>query len=301
MQDKELIDDAGALRRFVEEALDAPWLGLDTEFVRDRHYFPRAGLIQVATPERIALMDPVRLEDLAPLAPLLFETPATKILHAAHQDLELLMHLFGRVPTPLFDTQAAAEALGLGAQMGLAGLVETLLHAAPLASLGRYDWLRRPIASEALDYAADDVAYLGGLYKQLAEALAVSERETAFAEAMRKAVDPARYRSDPDNSWRRIRAARRLNGDALALLKQLAAWRERCAMNEDRPRQWILRDEALLALARTAPRSPPELKRIGPLTPAARRRYGRQLLDLIETVQAQSESDAAGGAAETSS
>ncbi|MGH8272159.1 MAG: ribonuclease D [Gammaproteobacteria bacterium] len=296
MTDAQLIDDADALQAFVESSLGAPLLGLDTEFVRDRHYFPRAGLIQIATPERIALVDPVRIEDLAPLAPLLFETPAVKILHAAHQDLELLLYLFGRVPAPLFDTQTAAEAVGLAAQIGHATLVEALLHAAPRASLGRYDWLRRPLAAEALDYAADDVVYLGELYEQLGAGLVASKKEAAFADAMRKAADPARYRPDPDNAWRRMRAARRLNGDVLARLKPLAAWRERQAMDEDRPRQWVLRDEVLLALARQAPRSFAELGRIEPLTPAARRRYGEQLLGLIEAAETQSESESASDA-----
>ncbi len=293
MLDVQLIDTADALRAFVADSLGAPWLGLDTEFVRDRHYFPRAGLIQIATPSRIALVDPVRLDNLATLAPLLFETPATKILHAAHQDMELLLCLFDRVPAPLFDTQTAAEAVGLAAQIGHATLVEALLNAAPRASLGRYDWLRRPLAPDALDYAADDVAYLGELHEQLAAQLVASKKEAAFAEAMRKAADPVRYRPDPDNVWRRIRAARRMNGDALARLKSLGAWRERQAMDEDRPRQWILRDEVLLALARQAPRNLAELGRIGPLTPAARRRYGQQLIELIETVEPQTESESA--------
>lgn len=291
MSDALLIEDAGALEAFVGNSLGAPWLGLDTEFVRERHYYPRAGLIQIATPERIALVDPVRLEDLSALAPLLFDTPATKILHAAYQDLELLLHLFGRVPAPLFDTQAAAETVGLAPQIGLAGLVETLLRTASGSPLGRYDWLRRPLAPEALAYAADDVAHLGELYERLAESLAASQQEATFAEAMHRAAEPARYRPEPEDAWRRIRAARRLNGAALARLKALADWRERRAIEEDRPRQWILRDEVLLALARRAPHDPAELGRITALTPAARRRYGPELLELIATAETQAEAE----------
>lgn len=273
-----LIQRRTALEAFVAASADAPWLGLDTEFVRDRHYFARAGLIQIAAPEAVALVDPVALSDLSPLEPLLFGDATEKILHAGRQDLELLVLLFGRVPAPLFDTQVAAALLGMAPQIGYAALAETLLGAPPGPALGRYDWLKRPLAEDALAYAATDVAHLKGMRDMLGARLAAQERLEAFGAVMRENADPGLYRPRPEAAWRRVRQARRLGGAALARLQRLAAWRERQAMAEDRPRQWIVRDAVLVALARRAPESPAQLAAIEDLRAAARRRYAPALL-----------------------
>jgi ribonuclease D len=284
----QLIDDADALKAFAARARTAPWLGLDTEFVRDRSYFPRAGLIQIATSEEIALIDPIRLASLAPLEPLLFGSAGEKIFHAGRQDLELFVVLFDRVPKPLFDTQTAAALLGLGDQLGYAALAESLLDAPPGLALGRYDWLKRPLSETAIAYAADDVAHLGAMRAMLATRIAESGRGAEFNDAMQANADPARYRPDPDRAWRRIRAARKLDGAARDRLKPLAAWRERQAMREDRPRQWVLRDRALVLLARRAPANPAELAEMRLVNPRDRRRYGEALLKLIAGSENQS-------------
>lgn len=273
-----LIDRPEALRAFIDRALGSPWLGVDTEFVRDRHYYPRAGLIQIATPKEIGLIDPVRLEDLSLLVPLLLEPRAEKILHAARQDLELLLRLFGEVPTPLFDTQVAAARLGMASQMGYAALAEELLDERPEASLGHYDWLKRPLAPEALTYAAADVRHLRQMRDILTARLGATALLDPFRAAMRDLEDAERYRPQPSRAWRRVRSARRLGGLALDRLKRLAEWREEQAMAEDRPRQWIVRDAALVAIARRAPVSAAELAQISDLGPVARRRYSEALL-----------------------
>lgn len=276
-----LIDRRDSLEDFVRGALDAAWLGLDTEFVRDRHYFPRAGLIQIATPGQIALVDPVAIDDLAPLAPLLFDTQAEKILHAARQDFELFEGLFGRVPAPLFDTQVAAAMSGAVEQIGYAALVAELLDTETPPALGRYDWLRRPLSDRAIAYAAGDVQHLDALCALLRTRLTAEQRESDFAAAMRQAENASVYRPDPERSWRRVRQARRLRGKALARLKLLAAWRERRAIAEDRPRQWVVRDGALVAIARLAPRSPRGFDAVDALSPTARRRYVPEILEVL--------------------
>lgn len=275
-----LIDRANELEAFVSRACSAPWLGLDTEFVRDRTYFPRPGLIQVATPEEIVLIDPIELADLRALEPLLFDARAVKILHAAYQDLELLEHMFGQVPAPLFDTQVAAGMAGFAQQIGHAALVDELLEGATPDALGRYDWLRRPLAPKALEYAAGDVAHLGELYRTLSAQLEAAGKTAAFAKAMREAEVSERYRPHPEQAWRRIRA-RRLDEHAVARLKPLARWREEKAIGKNLPRQWILRNKALVALARKAPRNGAELAGLGVVSARTQRRYGRELLALI--------------------
>jgi ribonuclease D len=281
----ELIDTNEKLETFVERARHAPWLGLDTEFVRERTYFPRPGLIQIATPDDIALIDPVALDDLRPLASLLFETSAVKILHAAYQDLELLDHLFGQVPSPLFDTQVAAGLLDFQAQIGHSALVEAVLHEATPEALGRYNWLKRPLQPKALDYAAGDVIQLGALYRALSARLEAAGKTATFAAAMRKAEDPEQYRPHPGEAWRRIRA-RRLDEAALARLKPLARWREEKAIEKNLPRQWVLRNKALLALARKAPENGSELASMEVIGTRSQRRYGRELLALIAEAKA---------------
>lgn len=273
-----LIQSRDTLESFAAETAGTPWLGLDTEFVRDRHYFARVGLIQLAAPGAVVLIDPVAITDLSPLEPLLFAGTSEKIVHAGRQDLELLVQLFNRAPAPLFDTQVAAAMLGMAPQIGYASLAETLLGEPPGPALGRYDWLKRPLAPEALAYAATDVAHLAAMRDLLAARLTAQEQRDAFAATMRKHADAELYRPQPESAWRRVRQARRLTGLALARLQRLAEWRERQAMAEDRPRQWIVRDGVLVALARLAPKHPAQLDAINDLAPATRRRYASALL-----------------------
>ncbi len=278
-----LIDRPETLAAFAHSAQNAPWLGLDTEFVRDRQYYPQPGLIQVATPTCNALIDPVTLTDLAPLAELLCTTPMVKILHAARQDLELFVQLFARVPTPLYDTQVAATMIELAPQIGYSALAETLLGIAPGLALGRYNWLRRPLNAEAITYAADDVEHLARLHDLLDERLARAGKTAAFTAVMREMEDAEHYRPQPETVWKRIRQARRLGAVPRARLQRLAAWRERQAMAENRPRQWVLRDGILVTLARLAPRSIKDFDEVRDLSANARRRYGQALLETLAT------------------
>lgn len=279
-----LIDRPESLTAFAEEAKKAPWLGLDTEFVRDRHYYPQAGLIQIATSECSALVDPVALADLSPLAGLLCHTGMTKILHAGRQDLELFLLLFDDVPRPLYDTQVAAALTELAPQIGYAALAEELLGELPGISLGRYNWLKRPLSDKAVTYAATDVAHLARLRDALDKRLESSGKRGEFDAAMREMEKPDHYRPQPERAWKRIRQARRLGTQPRERLKQLAEWRERQAMQENRPRQWVLRDGVLVTLARLAPRTAEELSAVRDLAEPERRRYGSALLETIAAV-----------------
>ena len=281
-----LIDRPELLADFVNEARDAPWLGLDTEFVRDRHYYPQAGLIQTATPDRTVLVDPVALTDLSPLADLLCDTVMTKILHAGRQDLELFLLLFDAVPHPLYDTQVAAAMVDMAPQIGYAALAEELLAEPPGIALGRYNWLKRPLSEKAVTYAATDVEHLARLRDVLDKRLDEAGKRGEFDAAMREMENPDHYRPQPERAWKRIRQARRLGAEPRERLKHLAAWREHQAMEENRPRQWVLRDGVLVTLARLAPRTPEDLASVRDLAAAERRRYGPALLDTLAGVPA---------------
>ncbi len=291
MNEPLLIDRPQLLADFVAEAKHASWLGLDTEFVRDRHYYPQAGLIQIATPDQIALVDPVALADLDPLKDLLCNTGMTKILHAGRQDLELFVLLFDAVPHPLYDTQVAAAMTGMAPQVGYAALAEELLQEPPGIALGRYNWLKRPLAEKAIGYAATDVEHLARLREVLDKRLEEAGKRGEFEAAMREMENPEHYRPQPERAWKRIRQARRLGSQARERLRYLAAWRERQAMEENRPRQWVLRDGVLVTLARLAPGSTEDLAAVRDLAAPERRRYGPALLETLAAVPAMEENE----------
>ncbi len=271
------------------EALDAlctqlrrhDWLTLDTEFLREKTYRPRLCLLQVANPEVIACVDPLALPSLDPLLDVLYDANITKVLHAAHQDLEIFFDLRDAVPGPIFDTQIAATLLGQGEQVGYGGLVKELLGVELSKAHARADWCRRPLDDAQLDYAADDVRYLRDVYHKQLEQLRQLQREAWLAEDFAEMADPERYRNPPQEAWQRLKGANRLRGVQLAVLQQLAAWREEQAQRSDRPRRWIMKDEVLLDLARHMPKDEHGMQRIRGLEEGTIKRSGRALLDAI--------------------
>ncbi|MFZ5532673.1 MAG: ribonuclease D [Pseudomonadota bacterium] len=251
-----LIDHPDALHDLVADWAGAPWIGLDTEFVRERTYHARLCLIQLAGPKGVAVVDPIALRDWSTLFALLDEPGSVKILHAAGQDLELLHQARPeRLPTPLFDTQIAAALLGHPPQSGYGALVEKTLGIALPKLHARSDWSRRPLSDAELAYAADDVRHLAALHERLTADLQQQGR-LSWAEAEHAALaDPARYRIDPERAWLRIGAGRMLTPSGQGALRALAAWRERAAEARDLPRQWLLKDDVLLHWAEHRPDS----------------------------------------------
>lgn len=205
----------------------------------------------------------------------------TKVLHAAHQDLEIFFHLRGAVPSPVFDTQLAALVLGYGNQIGYASLVQQVLGVTLAKAYTRADWRQRPMAAEWLAYAADDVRYLGEIYTQQLAALRLRGWAAALAEDFQALTEVERYRPQPQEQWRRVREQNRLRGVELAVLRALAAWREEQASQNDRPRRWILDDTVLVELARRLPETLEELRLIHGLPNTTRQRHGATLLALI--------------------
>lgn len=280
------IDTAQELTALCAQLRGQAWITLDTEFIREKTYYPQLCLIQIASPELVACIDPLALTDFSPLLEVLYDPNTLKVLHAASQDLEIFTHLRGTPPSPVFDTQIAATVLGQGEQVGYGNLVQLLLNVSLDKSQTRTDWSQRPLSAEQIAYAAADVSYLRDIYLQQRTALQQQQRLSWLESDFAELVNPHRYLPDPQRAWSKLKAYA-LKGVQLNVLRHLAAWREQQAMQADRPRRWILADDALLDLARLMPSDESKLSRLRSLEPAQLRRHATTLLQLVR--QARSE------------
>ncbi|HKJ09429.1 MAG TPA: ribonuclease D, partial [Gammaproteobacteria bacterium] len=209
------VDTPEALAELCRRLDGCDWLALDTEFHREKTYYPQFCLLQLATPELVAWVDPLTVPDLGPLLELLNGEQIVKVFHAARQDLEIFYHLTGRVPAPVFDTQVAAPLLGHPDQAGYGALVSAVLGVNLSKGHARADWTRRPLPAKQLEYALDDVRYLARLYPQLRDELQQRGRLQWLAEDFAALVDPAQYENPPASAWRRIRGTDRLRAAQL--------------------------------------------------------------------------------------
>ncbi|RMG54449.1 MAG: ribonuclease D [Gammaproteobacteria bacterium] len=280
------IDTADALTGLCNRLAQSPWLCLDTEFLREKTYRPQLCLIQVADADTIACIDPLAIDDLEPLNALLRDERITKVLHSASQDLEIFAIREGFVPAPVFDTQVAAALMGMGDQVGYGRLVEEMLGVQLDKAHSRTDWTRRPLSRAQIEYAADDVRWLRKIYLRQQQWLTERGRLDWLQADFAALTDPARYQPDPEAAWLRVKGIQRLRPAQLAVLRELAAWREREAVASDRPRRWILKDEVLIDLARRRPKNESELADIRGLETRTIQRHGRVLLELIESASA---------------
>lgn len=256
-----LIADSASLADFCRRLADAPYITVDTEFMRERTYWPQLCLVQVADAKEAQAIDPLAPGiDLGPLLGILANPRILKVFHAARQDVEIFFHMTGKVPTPIFDTQVAAMVCGFGDAVSYETLAARLAKARIDKSQRFTDWSHRPLQERQLSYALADVTHLRLAYEKLARQLERDGRAEWLAEEMAVLTDPATYRLDPEDAWRRLKP-RTGNQRTLMLLKALAAWREREAQTRDLPRQRVIRDEALLEIAASAPATIEDLAR----------------------------------------
>ena len=291
----EFIDNEAALTRLCRELHPCSWLAMDTEFERTATYYPELCLLQLANQDMVALIDPLAIHNLDALYALLYDSSMTKVFHSARQDLELFFHIKGHVPLPIFDTQIAASVLGHDEQTGYAGLVKAILGVELEKSQTRTDWKRRPLSHRQLAYAADDVIYLVRLYEVFLARLDESGKLPLLNEQCQVLAESELYAPDPLKMWKKIKAARHIKGKSLAVLKALAAWREVTARQENRPRKWILPDQALVEMARSLPESLDDLSTVKGMSRRVLRNYGAVLLEAISEFPARSAAADLGG------
>jgi len=275
------IDSAPELARFCLQLAGTGWFALDTEFLREKTYYPKLCLLQVATPDSVACIDPLALDTLDPILDLVFDPGITKVMHSARQDMEIFYHLRGAAPGPVFDTQVAALLLGYPDQVGYGNLVSEVLNVRLEKLHTRADWSIRPLTQDQVSYAADDVIYLVDVYLNLRNRLVERGRLEWLDEDFARLSSDALYSNPPEDAWLRVKGGNRLNGAALAVLQALAGWRETLAQQRDRPRGWILRDDALLEIARHRPASLEALGRIRGMQEAFIRHNGEQVIGLV--------------------
>ncbi len=285
-----LITATADLRALCGRLATEEFVTVDTEFMRERTYWPELCVVQLASEHEVAVIDAQAPElDLAPLGELLANQAVMKVFHAARQDIEIFVLRFGDVPRPLFDTQIAAMVAGFGDQASYDSLVSALAGGSVDKAHRFSDWSARPLSGSQIAYAAADVTWLRTVYTRLCERLGQEKRLDWVAEEMAELANPGLYRVDPETVWERLRP-RSNNRRFLGVVRALAAWREREAQRVNIPRQRLLRDETLLEIAATAPTDPAGLERARGISRGfAEGRTGASLLAAVAEAKAQPE------------
>jgi ribonuclease D len=289
-----LITTTEALDAFCQRMHGETFVTVDTEFMRERTYWPELCLVQIAGEKEVAVID-AQAEgiDLSPLGVLFADEKVTKVFHAARQDIEIFVLRYGDVPRPMFDTQVAAMVAGFGDQVGYDALVANLTGGTIDKAHRFSDWSARPLSQAQITYAAADVTHLREVYVRLSRRLEQDNRLAWVAEEMAILNNPATYRGDPETAWERLRP-RTTNRRLLQCLKEVAAWREKEAQRVNIPRQRLIKDEALLEIAATAPANAEALARVrGVSRGFAEGRSGAALLEVLAAARRVPDADLA--------
>ena len=279
------------LRELCEQAKSDGRFGIDVEFIREHSYIPKLALVQLAVGDVYAIVDPLEVEDLTPLYELVMSPDTLKILHAAAQDMEVIYWRTQQAPASIFDTQIAAAIVGLGEQISYSNLVDRLLGVQLEKDESYSAWLQRPLSDSQIEYALNDVRYLLRLHDQLTQRLERLDRIKWSQEECRRYEGIERYRRDPRMLFRRIKRGNNLSPTGLAILRELAAWRDQEAQTRDRPPGTVLHDEQLVDIARRAPSSLDDLQRFRGLSSKVIDRWANDILAMVERGLAVPEAD----------
>ena len=278
-----LVTDTDSLSALCDRLASERYVAVDTEFMRDKTYYAKLCLVQLAGAEEVAAVDTLAPGlDLAPLYALMADPNVLKVFHAARQDVEIFVHQADAVPAPLFDTQIAGMVCGFGDAVSYDRLVRGLTGVR-LDKTSRFtDWSHRPLTTRQVDYALADVIHLRPAYERLHKRLEKTGRLEWLSEEMAVLTDPKTYRVAPEDAWRRLKI-RSTKPKFLTVLRELAAWREREAQQRDVPRNRILRDDALVDVAAQLPQSPEELARSRAFNrESSGGKTGRAILEAVE-------------------
>ncbi len=274
-----------ALENLCLKIKQVQWIALDTEFIREKTYYPQFCLLQIATPDWVACIDPLVLNDLTPLFNTIYNPDLLKVFHSSRQDLEIFYYLTGKTLTPIFDTQLAANLLGFPENSGYGALVTSLLSISLDKAHTRADWSERPLSHEKIQYAADDVIHLCKIYLILNQKLNELERLEWLKPDLEALENVALYEMNPENAWQKIKGKSKLKPKSFTILKALAQWREQTAQKANYPRNWIIRDDVLLDIARLQPRNLETLSSIRSINEGFIKRYGYVICDLVKNAK----------------
>ncbi|MDH5393281.1 MAG: ribonuclease D [Gammaproteobacteria bacterium] len=259
------------------------FLAVDTEFLREKTYYSKLALIQVANESLTFIIDPLELDSLDTFFELINNTHITKVLHSASQDYEIFYNLQGELPKPIFDTQVAASLLGYGEQIGYANLVKNLLDVDVDKSQTRTDWTRRPLNQKQLSYAATDVIYLAQIYPIMQNRLKELNRTDWLTDDFQQLTDTNRYQVDQRAMWKKIKTANRLPAQKLSIVQELADWRETLAIKRNIPRKRAMTDDVIVDIANQQPGTIAELKEIRQINARLSDKELQQLLNCVQT------------------
>ncbi|MGR8980698.1 MAG: ribonuclease D [Gammaproteobacteria bacterium] len=257
------------------------WIAVDTEFLREKTYYPKFCLLQIATPDWVACIDPLALPDMKRLFEAIYNPEVIKVFHSSRQDLEIFYQLTGELPEPIFDTQIAAALLGFQDNPGYAMLVSSLLNINLNKAHTRADWSKRPLTEAEIQYAADDVIYLCRIYQIMVEKLTALGRMDWLKQDFLELTNPELYQVRPEKAWYKIKGKNKLTGKQLSIVQTLAEWREGTAQQENRPKTWLLRDDVIFDLAKLQPETVNDLAQIRAINERTVNRYGQLLCQLI--------------------
>ncbi len=270
------------LEAFCERAKSSTILAIDTEFMREKTYFAKLCLIQMATDTESVLIDPFAMRDLGVLAQLLTDEHIVKLFHAGTQDIEILYREVGVLPTPVFDTQIAAALLGHTQQIGYAALVHSVCGVTIKKTDSYTDWSRRPLSNSQKQYAQNDVLYLGSLYEKMSEELREKGRLQWLERDFEALVDPTKYEVDERERFRRLKRVSSLSRRQLAAAREVAAWRELQAQMRDIPRKWVMTDEQVVEACKREARTIDELFMVRGLSDRLSTKDAREVATLMK-------------------
>jgi len=268
------------LEAFVERAGSSSVLAVDTEFLREKTYYPKLCLMQLATDDEIAIVDPFEVEDLKVLAPLFENEEIVKVFHAGHQDIEIIIYDIGCVPRPIFDTQVAAALLGQAQQIGYSSLVHSLCGVKLKKTDSFTDWSARPLSESQINYAKDDVLYLPKMYKSMKDTLTEKGRMSWLDAEFEEMTDPATYIADERERFRRLKHFTQLSRRQMAAAREIAAWREIEARKRNVPRKWVITDEQIVEACKREPRTIDELFMVRGMRERLTTRDARDIIEL---------------------
>ena len=274
------IDTPDGLLEACDTLKTAKVLCVDTEFHREKTYYPQFALLQISSTDAVFIIDPVEIKDLKPLWDIILDPNILKVFHAGRQDLEIILEHAGGLPLPMFDTQVAAALLGYGQQVGFGNLVQRITKKALAKGESFSDWLQRPLTKQQLKYAADDVIFLMPIYQALKEELQARKRSTWLDEEQAILTSPDTYNMDKNEVFWRVKGVQKLKPKQLAVLRELAIWREEQAQKKDIPRRRLIADEPLIELAKRDKLNMDVMKRMRGLHEGVIRRFGETWLKL---------------------